>query len=63
MLTLQALIYIEENDRTSRPIWNYTPGTLTSGKGAKADHITKHNCGEVRKQPEHGRTSATEEQK
>ena len=29
-LALQALTYIEENNRTSRPIWNYSTGTLTS---------------------------------
>ena len=29
-VTLQALMYTEGNDRTSRPIWNYATGTLTS---------------------------------
>ena len=33
MLTLQALMYIEENDLTGRPIWNYTTGILTFWKG------------------------------
>ena len=30
---LQALTYIEGNDQTGRPIWNYATGTLTSWKG------------------------------
>ena len=33
MLTLQAQTYIEGNDRTGMPIWNYATGTLTSWKG------------------------------
>ena len=30
VLTLQALTYIEGNDRTGGPIWNYVTGTLTT---------------------------------
>ena len=32
MPTLQALTFIEGDDRTSRSIWNYATGTLTSWK-------------------------------
>ena len=32
MLTLQALMYIEENNRTGRPISTYATRTLTSWK-------------------------------
>ena len=32
MLTLQALMYIEGNNQTSRPIWKYATGALTSWK-------------------------------
>ena len=31
--TLQTLTYIEGNDRTGGPIWNYATGTLKSWKG------------------------------
>ena len=48
MLTLQALTYIEGNDRTSGSIWNYATGTLTPGKGAKPDRVIQLNYGEVR---------------
>ena len=30
MLTLQALMYIEENEQTVGLIWNYATGVLTS---------------------------------
>ena len=33
MLTLQALAYVEGNDPTDGPIWNYATGTLISWKG------------------------------
>ena len=47
MLTIQALKYIEGNDRTGGPIWNYVePWHL--GKGAKPDSIIQLNCREVR---------------
>ena len=53
MLTLQALTYIEGND---------------PGKDAKPDRVSNSTAGkcapmQVIKQPEHGRTSTTEEQK
>ena len=48
MLTLQALTYIEGNDRTGGSIWNYATGTLTSWKGAKPDRVIQRDCGEVR---------------
>ena len=68
MLTLQALTYIEGNNRTGRPIWTYATGTLASWKDAKPDRVIQLNCGEVHnheflKQPEHETTSTTEEQK
>ena len=50
MLKLQALVYIEENDRTGGKggaIWNYATGTLTSRKGAKPDCVIQLNCGKV----------------
>ena len=43
MITLQALAYIEGNDRTSGPI-----ATQTSCKGAEPDYIIQLNCREVR---------------
>ena len=68
MVTLQALMDTEGNNQTSRPIWNYATRTLHLGKGAKRDCIiqsTKGKCMlmQVIKQPEHGRTSTTEELK
>ena len=68
MLALQALAYIEGNDRNGGPIWNYATGSLTCWKGAQPDRVIQLNCGEVRthasyKKTEHGRTSTTEEQK
>ena len=69
MLTLQTLMYIKENNQTDRPIWNHARGTLTSWKGllnwiALSNSITgKSALVQVIKQPEHGRTSTTEEQK
>ena len=45
MLTLQALAYIEGNNWTGKPIWNYATGTLTSWKGAKPDRIIQLNYG------------------
>ena len=69
MLALQALTYIEGNDRNGGPIWNYARGTLACWKGAETDRVIQLNCGEVRthanykKKTEHGRTSTTEEQK
>ena len=49
MLTLQALTYIEGNDQTGRPIW--APMQVICAPM------------QVIKQPEHGRTSTTNEQK
>ena len=43
MLTLQALTFIEGNNRTGWPIWNYA-----TGKGAKPVRIIQLNSGEVR---------------
>ena len=31
--TVQSLTYIEGNDQTSGPIWNYVTGTMISRKG------------------------------
>ena len=63
MLTLQAVVYIEGKDQTSRPIWNHATGTLTSWKGAEPDCLIQLNYGEVKctpmqviKQTEHGRS-------
>ena len=47
MLTLQALAYIEGNDRTGGPIWKYVTETLTSCKDAKPDRVIQLNCGKV----------------
>ena len=49
MLTLQSLTYIEGNNQTSGPIWNYATGTLTSWKGCQPDCVIHLNCGEVHK--------------
>ena len=48
MLALQALTYIEGNDRNGGPIWNYARGTLACWKGAEPDRVMQLNCGEVR---------------
>ena len=67
MLTLQTLTYIEGNDRTGGPIWNYATGTLAPWKGCQIalSNSTAGKCVpmQVIKQPEHGRTSTTKEQK
>ena len=68
MLTLQALAYIEGNNQTGGPIWNYTTGTLTSWKGAEPDSIIQSTAGkctpmQVIKQPEHQQTSTNGRQK
>ena len=47
MLTLQTLTYIEENDWTNGPIWNYATGTLMLWKGAKLDCVYQLSYGEV----------------
>ena len=47
MLALQALMYIEGNDQTRRPIWNYATGTLASWKGCKLDCVIQLNCRKV----------------
>ena len=47
MPTLQALMYIEGNDQTGRPIWNYLQETRHPGKDAKLDRVIQLNCGEV----------------
>ena len=31
--TVESLMYIEENDQTSRPIWNDVTGTMISWEG------------------------------
>ena len=61
MLTLQALAYIEGNDQTG---WN--PGILERVLNQIVlSNSTVGKCTpmQVIKQPEHGRTSTTEEQK
>ena len=49
MLTLQALAYIEGNNRTSSPIWNYATGTFPDilERVLKSIALSKINCGEV----------------
>ena len=37
MLTLQALMYIEGNGQTGRPVWNYATGTLISSEGCQTE--------------------------
>ena len=66
MLTLQSMTYIERNNQTGRPIWNYARLWLT--KEVKPDRVVQLNCRkcapiQVIKQPEHGRTSTTQEEK
>ena len=70
MLTLQALAYIEGNDQTTSPIWNYVTGTLPDilERVLKSIMLSRSTAGkctpmQVIKQPEHGRTSTTKEQK
>ena len=67
MLPLQDLTHIQGNDRTSGPIWNYVAGTLTSWDANRIalSNSSAWKCApmQVIKQPEHGRTSTTEEQK
>ena len=69
MLTLQALTYIEGNGQTGRPVWNYATGALTSLEGCQTElRYPTQLWGSARpwklyKQPQHGRTSTTEEQK
>ena len=67
MLTLQALC-IERNNRTGRYIWIYAQEPSYPEKGAKPDCVIQLICREVHthaiiKQPEHGRTSTTDEQR
>ena len=47
MLTHQSLTYIEGNDLTGGPIWNYATGTWHPEKGAKLDCVIQLNFGEV----------------
>ena len=66
MLTLQTMAYIEGNDRTGGPIWNYATGTRHPGKGGKPDRVIQLSLGKctpmlVINQPEHGRISTTVE--
>ena len=70
MLTLQALMNNEGNDRTGGPIWNYA-----TGKGRVKEILERvlnqivlsnstlgnFSPMQVIKQPEHGTTSTTEE--
>ena len=45
MLTLQALMYIEEHGQTSGLIWNYATGILERARhNADANHIIQLNC-------------------
>ena len=69
MLTLQALTYTEGNDQLVGPFGTMPQEPWHPGKGAKLDRIignsTAGKCApmQVIKQPEHGRTSTTEEEK
>ena len=47
MLAHEALMYIEGNNRTGWPIWNYATETITLGKGAKLDRVIQLNCVEM----------------
>ena len=63
MVTLQSLNYIEGNNWTGRPIWNYATGTLERILNwIRLSNLTAGKCTpmQVIKQPEHGRTSTTE---
>ena len=61
--------YIEGNDHTGRPIWNYATGTPNILESVlnqiMPSNSTVGKCTpmEVTKQPEQGRTSTTKEQK
>ena len=69
MLTLQALTYISGNNQTGEPIWNYATGTLATLEKVLSwimlSNSTAGKCAPMRiiKQPEHGRTTTTKEQK
>ena len=67
MLALQALVYIERNDWTGRPFWNYATGTLTPWKEYQTalSSSTTEKCPpmQIVKQPEYGRASTTKEHK
>ena len=69
MLTLQTLVYTEGSDQTGGPIWDYVTTTLNIlervlNRIALSDS-TVGKCApmQVIKQPEHGGTSTTEEQR
>ena len=54
-----GILGISSREFTAQEPWH-------PGKGAKLDHVVQLNCREVctqKKQPEHGRTSTTKEQK
>ena len=59
MLPLQDLTYIEGNDRTRGPIWNYAAGTLTSWD-AKSDRVIQLTCAEVHTHASYKTTKAWE---
>ena len=59
MLALKVLTYIEGNDQTGRPIWNYATRTVAFSNSTAGKYVPM----QVIKQPEHGRTSTTDEQK
>ena len=69
MLTLQILTILNETTETADPFGTMPQEPWHAGKGAEPDRVIQLNCGEVHthasyiKQPEHGRTSTTEEQK
>ena len=68
MLTLQALVDIEGDDRTAGLFGTMPLEPWHPGKDAKPDRIVQLNCGggapmQVVKKLEHERTSTTEEQK
>ena len=72
MLTHKALIYIERHGRTGRTIWNNATGTLAPSKtpdtmlnriALPISTVEKCALMQVVKQPEHGKTLTTEEQK
>ena len=69
MLTIQSLMYIEGNNQTKKPIWNYATGTLTSLERVlnwiTLSNSTVGKCTPMKviQPPDHGRTSTTKEQK
>ena len=72
MLTHQSLTNTERHGQTSRTIWNYATGTLTTSKGLDSminrialsiSTVEKCTPKQVVKQPEHGKASNIKVQK